>query len=492
MDINKRWKHVFSCASTDYGRKNNYSQFCFHCNEWMTSKLHWENHLQAHLNSLDVPTRCNPVVFRHAIACAGYCPVHLGDINLTPTERMKQFLWVGPWEKHISECIPAYVQEFHDQIPCPHPICSHFFNDRQIFLDHLADVHSVQLEINKLDSRSTMKPKVNLPLRFRFSKEPDQKNKELDNSSRPTKKRRQFSESFALHAANSGSHSPNIESRPESPHILPVGQCNTTEHDLQFEVAISSPENIRKDLATSRSAINREKFIDPRLWEDTTSLRVKDRGQKPEVERLWHRQSDTSEIYSLKSNHPPLSPTVELERGLERIAYQATSITTSDTAPGSMMDLEASNSEEKNSQFVQDPKEALLPTLDLENTTHSSGDQHDLDDTYRVQDLVEMYKDRNRTLFLVRWANGGTTWEPEENINDTQLIDDIIKDYQGFKNGVEVEKTRVKNGKLEYYVRFKDYIGSEKDSCWWVSENTVHPDNRKRGVRQNRRKRKRA
>uniref|UniRef100_A0A0B7KSM9 Uncharacterized protein n=1 Tax=Bionectria ochroleuca TaxID=29856 RepID=A0A0B7KSM9_BIOOC len=62
----------------------------------MTSKIHWENHLQAYLDSLDIPTRCNPVVFRHAIACAGYCPVHLGDTNLTPTERMKQFLWVGP------------------------------------------------------------------------------------------------------------------------------------------------------------------------------------------------------------------------------------------------------------------------------------------------------------------------------------------------------------------------------------------------------------
>ncbi|CAG9948760.1 unnamed protein product [Clonostachys rosea f. rosea IK726] len=89
-------KHVFSCASTYYGRKNNYSQFCFHCNEWIASKIHWENHLQAYLDSLDIPTRCNPVVFRHAIACAGYCPVHLGDTNLTPTERMKQFLWVGP------------------------------------------------------------------------------------------------------------------------------------------------------------------------------------------------------------------------------------------------------------------------------------------------------------------------------------------------------------------------------------------------------------
>ncbi|CAG9948761.1 unnamed protein product [Clonostachys rosea f. rosea IK726] len=148
-----------------------------------------------------------------------------------------------------------------------------------------------------------------------------------------------------------------------------------------------------------------------------------------------------------------------------------------------MINLEASNSGEKNSHFVQHPREALLPTLDLENTTNSSGDQHDLDDTYQVQELVEMYKDRNRTLFLVRWANGGTTWEPEENINDPQLIDDIMKNYQGFKNGVEVEKTRAaKNGKLEYYVRFKDYIGSERDSCWWVSENVIHPDNRKPGL----------
>ncbi|CAH0022665.1 unnamed protein product [Clonostachys rhizophaga] len=185
---------------------------------------------------------------------------------------------------------------------------------------------------------------------------------------------------------------------------------------------------------------------------------------------------------SLKSNHPPLSPTVEPERGLE-IALQATSIATSDTAPGSMIDLEASNSKDKNSHSVQYPKKALFPTPDIGNTIHSPGDQHDLDNTYGVQELVEIYKDRNHTLFLIRWANGGTTWEPEENINNIQLIDNIIKNYQGFKNRVEVEKTRVKNGKLEYCVRFKDYIGSEKDLCWWISENIVHPDNRKRGVR---------
>jgi hypothetical protein len=101
---------------------------------------------------------------------------------------------------------------------------------------------------------------------------------------------------------------------------------------------------------------------------------MKDCGVKLEVEGLWYRQSDTTEVYLLKSNHLPLLPTVEPERGLEQIAYQATSITTSNTTPGSMIGLEASNSEEKNSYFVQYPQEALLLTLDLEDTTHSPGD----------------------------------------------------------------------------------------------------------------------
>ncbi|CAH0054101.1 unnamed protein product [Clonostachys solani] len=60
-----------------------------------------------------------------------------------------------------------------------------------------------------------------------------------------------------------------------------------------------------------------------------------------------------------------------------------------------MIDLEALNNEEKNSYF----------------------------------ELVKIYKDRNCTLFLVRWVNRGITWELEENINDTQLIDDIMEDY---------------------------------------------------------------
>lgn len=119
--------------------------FCFQCSTWVTSEIDWERHCQDHLDRLEIPLRCDPVTFRYASACAGYCPCCLGDSILSTTERMRQFpnraLWLRHVEKHLLDI------DFSKPVPCPHPSCikPFLFQSRQDLLEHLQDCHSIPI-----------------------------------------------------------------------------------------------------------------------------------------------------------------------------------------------------------------------------------------------------------------------------------------------------------------------------------------------------------
>lgn len=130
----------------DYHRKHTgFAMFCFRCSKWLTSKSAWAADCQSHFDNHDVPFRCNPVKFHRATACAGYCPVHLGDASLPADERMGQHPDLGNWLKHISECVPAYIRAQKDRanLPCPHPECPVTCHSEKGLWYHLVDVHSV-------------------------------------------------------------------------------------------------------------------------------------------------------------------------------------------------------------------------------------------------------------------------------------------------------------------------------------------------------------
>ena len=121
-----------------------FAHFCFHCSKWFTSQLESVSDCEAHIAKDDIPFRCNPVTFRQATACAGYCPVHLGRTDLPADERMTQFPDLTAWKKHISRCIPEYIEK-HDanSLLCPHPLCPVSDLSVRDLWRHLEDVHSV-------------------------------------------------------------------------------------------------------------------------------------------------------------------------------------------------------------------------------------------------------------------------------------------------------------------------------------------------------------
>ncbi|KAB5515368.1 hypothetical protein GE09DRAFT_1046046 [Coniochaeta sp. 2T2.1] len=87
-----RWNHVFRCQKRALETKHGHAEFCYlqTCSKWIIGEAEWQHHCQNHINSGHLPFRCDPIKFRYAVACAGYCPFHVGDKGASPEERMQK------------------------------------------------------------------------------------------------------------------------------------------------------------------------------------------------------------------------------------------------------------------------------------------------------------------------------------------------------------------------------------------------------------------
>ena len=79
-----------------------------------------------------------------------------------------------------------------------------------------------------------------------------------------------------------------------------------------------------------------------------------------------------------------------------------------------------------------------------------------------------------RGLYFVKWVEDGCySWEPRENILDDELVENFEEKYEGFCSGVEVLRTRTRNGKTEYRLRC---MGRPQEENWWVPEKYMSPE----------------
>ncbi|KAK2764804.1 DUF3435 domain protein [Colletotrichum kahawae] len=96
--------------------------------------------------------------------------------------------------------------------------------------------------------------------------------------------------------------------------------------------------------------------------------------------------------------------------------------------------------------------------------------KNDVDETFTVDRILGRW---GRNLFFLRWFDGTYSWEPRENLLDDDLVETFEKEYEGFENGVQVVKTRVRKGKTEYKIRW-DGRPHEEDT--WVAEKDMSPN----------------
>jgi hypothetical protein len=133
-------------------------------------------------------------------------------------------------------------------------------------------------------------------------------------------------------------------------------------------------------------------------------------------------------------------------------------------------------------QHIQEPlklqnKDSKMTNESPDYDSYSEVSGKSSEEEYTVEKLLAVWKERRNKHYLVKWATGGVSWQPEENI-DQSLISDF-GGYAGFKEGVKVVSFQRRKGKPMYRLQFLDYVGAEKDKYWWVPESTVHPDLRK-------------
>jgi hypothetical protein len=101
------------------------------------------------------------------------------------------------------------------------------------------------------------------------------------------------------------------------------------------------------------------------------------------------------------------------------------------------------------------PSAKHCPDEGGEATHDSSGDN----DVYTVDCLLDKWGN----WFFVKWFDGSCTWEPRENIQDSELIRKLNKEHGGLKWGVEVLQARRETRGVRYLVRWK---GGKWDDQW--------------------------
>lgn len=164
---NSRWNHIYRCFEASHHEQYGFATFCFLCSDWVTSETEWLAHCQSHIHKQEIPFRCDPITFRHATACAGYCPVHLGRGDLAADKRMQQYPDQNAWRRHIFKCIPTYIQTRPDptHLSCPHPDCPHSSTSRDELWHHLGDIHG--LPSAPVDKRKSNVDLSDPPKRFK-------------------------------------------------------------------------------------------------------------------------------------------------------------------------------------------------------------------------------------------------------------------------------------------------------------------------------------
>lgn len=117
--------HAFRCWEEDRLKQSPLVQFCSICDRWVKGGSEWAIHCQRHIENRQSPFRCDPIIFRNAMVCPGYCPVHLGSQNYPASQRLQQFWDRTGWQRHISVCVSAFIkgQPDHTQLQCPHLEC---------------------------------------------------------------------------------------------------------------------------------------------------------------------------------------------------------------------------------------------------------------------------------------------------------------------------------------------------------------------------------
>ncbi|XEV04772.1 hypothetical protein FSHL1_010059 [Fusarium sambucinum] len=454
-----RWWHVYRCLEKSYRRETGFASFCFICSAWMKDKTLWLSHCKNHIEKLTIPIRCNPVTFRHAMACAGYCPVHLGRAELSAEERMRQWSDQDAWKRHISQCFSKYLTYQRDSraIPCPHPRCTEELSTEKEFWHHQGDIHSIfekSVPIGKRKRRlqggqhAASGPSVS-----------KQANTDYTHPTDPT---------IIPFLPREKSFAPKCrrDSSGDLPSTTVVDTISTNSQSPQcYERESSQSQNTDLTLDTLNSPLDS-------ICGSAHQLSIERAYMSPN-ERNGFSHLGSTEYAGASAGFGSTGALVcraetlltePRERELEELTtpIDPLLVLSSDAATiGSSKSLIASDATVMEVKSIK---------VDRDDTRGCCQEDISQEEAYSVDCLLGRW---GKDLFYLRWLDGSHGWEPRENILDDDLLRQFEESYRGFKDGVEVLRTRTRNGKTEYRLHWD---GRPKCEDWWVTEKEMHPE----------------
>jgi hypothetical protein len=68
------------------------------------------------------------------------------------------------------------------------------------------------------------------------------------------------------------------------------------------------------------------------------------------------------------------------------------------------------------------------------------------EDEYELDKILGKWCRRGKELVFVKWLDGSTTWKPPNGMGNDQLVKQFEREYQGFREGVQVLTCRIRSG----------------------------------------------
>ncbi|EGU76075.1 hypothetical protein FOXB_13413 [Fusarium oxysporum f. sp. conglutinans Fo5176] len=373
------------------------------------------------------PTRCN----RRG---GGGMSIDANKSFLLETRALRNFVsyaWhdQDAWKRHVAQCFSAYLIQQRDvsTIVCSHPKCPKEFLSEKDFgiikMISTAFFTGANQPHSSEDPRNSKRVALEKPLRIKLV-HPTLTDGTTALESQPNSPYPASQDSLA---------------KADSPYPLPDGTFEIYDEDeFRYREVSSEPPRNLASYAVDGPDMNTDEGV------STVSFIPVQRGTQIPVDPLLTWQDDNTPLCGSETRSTPtvLSEKIETEQlcinGTRKLSWHA--------ASASWEERNKKGDEKRDTEDEDD-----------------EDDEGNEEETYQVECLLGRW---GRDLFYLRWLDGSYSWEPRENILDEELLQEFEKGYRGFKDGVTVLRTRLKNGKVDYRLHWE---GRPKSEDWWTS-----------------------
>jgi len=400
---------------------------------------------------------------------------------------MRQFHDRTSWQRHISDCIPEYLESLDskDSIPCPHLLCTVVLQSDSDIWNHLGDIHST----HKPDARKK---------RQRQQEEVDDEHVKMSGAAKKKRPRLQGKlEDEDCKVPGGQKSAPKGGSKDPRGHtfvnisVMDFDPCPADGVEL---AAVSSGSSPRRSTPVGGVWDNHEECYstDTSLSSLSDDILEAAPQAREDCRSPWTTPSEAATVDLLSDSDP---------WNFDAIAYAMSSpiesqedwiLSGSDTPPSypssipmELVDPElrdalpsSTSSLPATADSVEDAHGSIPTTTPghIESTVIGARGQPVAIDAERgiweAEALLAKWKRGKTTWYLVKWKgfpHEGNTWEKRKDISP-ELVKEYEATYQGNHSGVRLLKKRVLRRRVEYLVEWKGRPESENS---WEKEATV-------------------